>query len=56
MHADVGLVVQCIVSVTRSVCHAKAIHIFSASDINVFAICQYGNFNVTLANLTFLSF
>ena len=38
-----------------SFCNAKATHIFSAKNINIFAIFQDGNFNVTLAN-NFLSF
>ena len=33
-----------------SFCNAKAIHIFSAKNISVFAIFQDRNFNVTLAN------
>ena len=33
-----------------SFCSAKATHIFSANSVNVFAIFQARNFNVTLAN------
>ena len=36
-----------------SFCNAKAIHIFSAKNIAVFAIFQDRNFNVTLALLSF---
>ena len=34
----------------NSFCNAKAIHILSAKNINVFAMFQDRNFKVTLAN------
>ena len=35
-----------------SFCNAKAAHIFSAKNIDIFAIFQNRNFNITLANNT----